>query len=118
MKHQQVNVDYWSMLKTMFVYGALTALCWLMLRLFNTVFMLPRRLRAQQENIQNSLQELQRRFPDLDITEEDLKNAEKELEELLKDNDEKKEAEDDTKPEEKDESDKTIDNSRSTECVR
>lgn len=33
---------------------------------------------------------LQRRFPDLNITEEDLKDAEKELDELLKAEDEKK----------------------------
>ncbi|KPJ19311.1 hypothetical protein RR48_02382 [Papilio machaon] len=90
MKHQQVNVDYWSMGKAMLMYGALTALCWLMLRLFNTVFTLPRRLRSQQENIQNTLQELQKRFPDLDITEEDLLNADKELEKLLKEDEDEK----------------------------
>ncbi|KAM3960946.1 uncharacterized protein ACR2FA_004898 [Aphomia sociella] len=84
MKHQQVSVDYWAMGKAMLVYGVLTIMCWLMLRLFNTVFMLPRRLRAQQENIQHTLQELQKRFPDLNITEEDLKNAEKDLEEYMK----------------------------------
>lgn len=33
---------------------------------------------------------LQRRFPDLNITEEDLINAEKELEEMTKESDEKK----------------------------
>ncbi|CAH0729214.1 unnamed protein product, partial [Brenthis ino] len=90
MKHQQVNVDYWAMAKTMFTYGALTALCWIMLRLFHTVFTLPRRLRSQQENIQNTLQELQKRFPDLNITEDDLKNAEKELEEFMKEDENKK----------------------------
>ncbi|CAH2105320.1 unnamed protein product [Euphydryas editha] len=84
MKHQQVSVDYWAMLQTMFTYGALSALCWIMLRLFHAVFTLPRRLRSQQENIQNTLQDLQKRYPDLNITEEDLKNAEKELEELTK----------------------------------
>lgn len=59
MKHQQVNVDYWAMAKSMFTYGALTALCWIMLRLFHAVFTLPRKLRSQQDNIQNTLQELQ-----------------------------------------------------------
>lgn len=93
MKHQQVNVDYWAMAKTMFTYGALTALCWIMLRLFHAVFTLPRKLRSQQDNIQNTLQELQKRFPDLNITEEDLKNAEKELEEFIKEADEKQEKE-------------------------
>ncbi|CAH2071756.1 unnamed protein product, partial [Iphiclides podalirius] len=90
MKNQQVNVDYWSMLKAMFLYGALTALGWLMLRLFNTVFMLPGRLRSQQDNVQSSLKELQRRFPDLNITEEDLINADKELEKLINEEDDKK----------------------------
>ncbi|XP_013200208.1 uncharacterized protein LOC106142843 [Amyelois transitella] len=84
MKHQQVSVDYWSMGKAMVVYGALTILCWVMLRLFNTVFTLPRRLRAQHENVQETLKELQKRFPDLNITEEELKEAEKELEALTK----------------------------------
>lgn len=59
MKHQQVSVDYWTMLQTMFTYGVLSALCWIMLRLFHAVFTLPRRLRSQQENIQNTLQDLQ-----------------------------------------------------------
>ncbi|OWR44634.1 uncharacterized protein LOC116766903 [Danaus plexippus] len=84
MKHQEVTVDYWTMVKTMFSYGALTALCWIMLRLFHTVYTMPRRFRSQQENIQHTLQELQKRFPDLNITEEDLNNAEKELEEFTK----------------------------------
>ncbi|CAG9795342.1 unnamed protein product [Diatraea saccharalis] len=83
MKNQQVNVDYWAMGKAMFVYVVLTGMCWLMLRLFNVIFMLPRRLRNQQQNIQHTLEELQKRFPDLNITEEDLKNAEKELEEYV-----------------------------------
>ncbi|CAK1545941.1 unnamed protein product [Leptosia nina] len=91
MKHQEVTVDYWAMLKTMFTYGALTGLGWIMLRLFHAVFTLPRRLRSQQNDIQNSLKELQRRFPDLDITEEDLKNAEKELDEIIKESDKKSE---------------------------
>ncbi|XP_034829609.1 uncharacterized protein [Maniola hyperantus] len=91
MKHQEVSVDYWAMLKTMFTYGALTALCWIMLRLFHAVFTLPRRLRSQQENIQNTLKDLQKRFPDLNITEEDLMNAEKELEELTKESEENSE---------------------------
>ncbi|KAJ0178967.1 hypothetical protein K1T71_005742 [Dendrolimus kikuchii] len=82
MKNQQVNVDYWAMLQSMFVYGLLTALGWLMLRLFNTVFMLPRRLRAHQDTLQDTLEELKRRYPDLNFTEEDIKEAEKELEEL------------------------------------
>ncbi|KAI8424047.1 hypothetical protein MSG28_002677 [Choristoneura fumiferana] len=90
MKSQQVSVDYWAMGKAMMTYGALTALCWLMMRLFGAVFTLPRRLRAQQQTIQESLQELQRRFPDLNITEEDLINAEKELEEMTKESNEKK----------------------------
>ncbi|KAL0832568.1 hypothetical protein ABMA28_000769 [Loxostege sticticalis] len=89
MKSQQVSVDYWAMGKAMFVYVVLTGMCWLMLRLFNAVFMLPRRLRSQQENIQNTLQELQKRFPDLNITEDDLKNAEKELEEFTKEEEDK-----------------------------
>ncbi|XP_059056784.1 uncharacterized protein LOC131850549 [Achroia grisella] len=89
MKNQQVSVDYWAMGKAMLLYGVLTVMLWLMLRLFNTVFMLPRRLRAQQENIQHTLQELQKRFPDLNITEEDLKNAEKDLEEYMKEEEEK-----------------------------
>lgn len=59
MKNQQVNVDYWAMLKGMFTYGVLTAMGWLMLRLFNTVFMLPRRLQASQQSLQDTLQELQ-----------------------------------------------------------
>lgn len=59
MKNQQVNVDYWAMAKAMFMYLTITGMCWLMLRLFNAVFMLPRRLRNQQENIQNTLMELQ-----------------------------------------------------------
>lgn len=59
MKHQEVTVDYWTMVKTMFSYGALTALCWIMLRLFHTVYTMPRRFRSQQENIQHTLQELQ-----------------------------------------------------------
>ncbi|CAK1598520.1 unnamed protein product [Parnassius mnemosyne] len=88
MKHQQVNVDYWAMAKAMLTYGALTALCWLMLRLFNMVFQLPRKLRTQQENIQSSLKELQKRFPDLNITEEDLVNADKELEKIMNEEDE------------------------------
>ncbi|XP_053603539.1 uncharacterized protein LOC128671240 [Plodia interpunctella] len=91
MKHQQVSVDYWSMGKAMLVYGGLTILCWIMLRLFNTVFTLPRRLRAQHENIQDTLKELQRRFPDMNITEEDLKEAEKELDEYIKEDQQKKE---------------------------
>ncbi|XP_023934624.1 uncharacterized protein LOC112043449 [Bicyclus anynana] len=86
MKHQEVSVDYWAMLKSMFTYGALAALCWIMLRLFHTAFTLPRRLRSQQENIQNTLKDLQARFPDLNITEEDLINAEKEFDELTKEN--------------------------------
>ncbi|XP_045446898.1 uncharacterized protein LOC123655105 [Melitaea cinxia] len=88
MKHQQVSVDYWTMLQTMFTYGVLSALCWIMLRLFHAVFTLPRRLRSQQENIQNTLQDLQKRFPDLNITEEDLQNAEKELDDFIKEGDE------------------------------
>ncbi|XP_037969409.2 uncharacterized protein LOC105380326 [Plutella xylostella] len=91
MKHQEVGVDFWAMGKAMLTYGALTALCWVMLRLFNTVFTLPRRLRAQQDQIQNSLKDLQKRFPDLNITEEDLQNAEKELDDLIKENDKEKE---------------------------
>ncbi|XP_038223039.1 uncharacterized protein LOC119840478 [Zerene cesonia] len=90
MKHQEVGVDYWAMLKTMFAYGALTGLGWIMLRLFHAVFTLPRRLRSQQNDIQNSLKELQKRFPDLNITEEDLRNAEKELDELIKEDNDKK----------------------------
>ncbi|XP_028178004.1 uncharacterized protein LOC135074113 [Ostrinia nubilalis] len=97
MKTQQVGVDYWAMGKAMFVYMALTAMCWVMLRLFNAVFMLPRRLRTQQQNIQNTLEELQKRFPDLNITEEDLKNAEKELEEFTR---EEKDKERESKSEE------------------
>ncbi|XP_061711381.1 uncharacterized protein LOC133520761 [Cydia pomonella] len=91
MKTQQVGVDFWAMAKSMFTYGALTALCWVMLRLFSAVFTLPRRMRQQQQTIQQSLQELQRRFPDLNITEEDLINAEKELDDLVKEHDEKTE---------------------------
>ncbi|XP_063619247.1 uncharacterized protein LOC134792053 isoform X1 [Cydia splendana] len=87
MKTQQVGVDFWAMAKSMFTYGALTALCWIMLRLFSAVFTLPRRMRQQQQTIQQSLQELQRRFPDLNITEEDLINAEKELDDLIKEHD-------------------------------
>ncbi|KAL4711698.1 hypothetical protein ACJJTC_003465 [Scirpophaga incertulas] len=93
MKHQEVNVDYWAMAKAMLVYVTLTGLCWLMLRLFNAVFTLPGKLRAQQQNVQNTLQELQR-FPDLNISEEDLQNAEKELEEFVKENEKDKEIED------------------------
>uniref|UniRef100_A0A2H1WY40 SFRICE_030868 n=1 Tax=Spodoptera frugiperda TaxID=7108 RepID=A0A2H1WY40_SPOFR len=89
MKHQQVSVDYWAMLKSMLMYGVLTALGWLMLRLFNAVFSLPRRLRTQQENIQATLEEFQRRYPDQNVTEDDIKNAEKELEEWNKEMDEK-----------------------------
>ncbi|XP_026755327.1 uncharacterized protein LOC113515356 [Galleria mellonella] len=89
MKNQQVSVDYWAMGKAMLLYGILTVLCWIMLRLFNMVFLLPRRLRSQQENIQQTLQEFKKRFPDLNITEEDLKNAEKELEEYLKEDQDK-----------------------------
>ncbi|KAF9417767.1 hypothetical protein HW555_005181 [Spodoptera exigua] len=89
MKHQQVSVDYWAMLKSMLMYGVLTALGWFMLRLFNAVFSLPRRLRTQQENIQATLEEFQRRYPDLNVTEDDIKNAEKELEEWNKEMDEK-----------------------------
>ncbi|XP_028028980.1 uncharacterized protein LOC114242136 [Bombyx mandarina] len=96
MKHQQVNVDYWAMGKAMLVYAAMTAVGWLILRTFNTFFMLPRRMRTQQENIQKTLQEMQRRFPDLNITEEDLKNAEKELDELIKDDGQKNKAESDS----------------------
>ncbi|XP_068630944.1 uncharacterized protein [Battus philenor] len=88
MKHQEVGVNYWSMAKAMLIYGALTAMAWLMLRLFNTVFTLPRRLRDQHENIQTTLKELQKRFPDLNITEEDLLNADKELEKLMKEDEE------------------------------
>ncbi|PZC85475.1 uncharacterized protein LOC110383996 [Helicoverpa armigera] len=89
MKHQQVSVDYWAMFKSMAMYGVLTVLGWMMLRLFNAVFSLPRRLRTQQENIQATLEEFQRRYPDLNVTEEDIKNAEKELEEWNKEMDEK-----------------------------
>ncbi|XP_049869826.1 uncharacterized protein LOC126369450 [Pectinophora gossypiella] len=84
MKNQQVSVDYWAMGKAMVTYGVLTALVWLMLRLVGAVFTLPRKLRAQQENMEATLRDLQRRYPDLNITEEDLKNAEKELEELTR----------------------------------
>ncbi|KOB67518.1 Uncharacterized protein OBRU01_17388 [Operophtera brumata] len=89
MKHQQVSVDYWAMCKAIIMYGGLTVMGWIMMRLFNTVFTLPRRMRAQQDHIQNTLAELQRRFPDLNITEEDLQNAEKELEEFIKEEDTK-----------------------------
>ncbi|XP_075971996.1 uncharacterized protein LOC142973861 [Anticarsia gemmatalis] len=89
MKHQQVSVDYWAVAKAMLMYGGLTVLGWLMLRLFNAVFTLPRRLRTQQEHIQATLQEFQRRYPDLQVTEEDLRNAEKELEEWKKEVDNK-----------------------------
>ncbi|XP_026322484.1 uncharacterized protein LOC113232074 [Hyposmocoma kahamanoa] len=92
MKHQQVSVDYWAMGKAMLTYGALTGLVWLMLRLFSAMFSLPRRLRAQQESMQNTLAELQRRYPDLNITEEDLRDAEKELDELTKEDDENEKA--------------------------
>ncbi|XP_063360217.1 uncharacterized protein LOC134649398 [Cydia amplana] len=119
MKTQQVGVDFWAMAKSMFTYGALTALCWIMLRLFSAVFTLPRRMRQQQQTIQQSLQELQRRFPDLNITEEDLVNAEKELDDLIKEHDEKteqdkKEAEEnkaieDNKPAEETQTNKTED---------
>ncbi|KAJ8727387.1 hypothetical protein PYW07_001506 [Mythimna separata] len=89
MKHQQVSVDYWAMLKSMAMYGVLTVLGWMMLRLFNAVFSLPRRLRTQQENIQATLEEFQRRYPDLNVTEEDIRNADKELEEWTKEMDAK-----------------------------
>ncbi|CAB3236682.1 unnamed protein product [Arctia plantaginis] len=89
MRHQQVSVDYWAMLKSMMIYGVLTFLGWMMFRLFNAVFSLPRRLRTQQQNIQETLQEFQRRYPDLNITEDDLKNAEKELEEWTKEMEQK-----------------------------
>ncbi|XP_046963524.1 RING finger protein PFF0165c [Vanessa cardui] len=82
MRHQHVNVDYWSMFQTMFTYGVLTILCWVMIRLFHAVFTLPRRLQAQQENIQNTLKELQKRFPDLNITAEDLAKVGSEMDEL------------------------------------
>ncbi|GBP09424.1 hypothetical protein EVAR_76465_1 [Eumeta japonica] len=59
MKNQQVGVDFSAMAKAMLTYGAVTVLCWLMLRLFGAVFSLPQRIRAQQNQIQNSLQELQ-----------------------------------------------------------
>lgn len=84
MKHQQVSVDYWTMGKAMLMYIAMTVMGWIMLRLLNTIITFPRRMRSQQANLQNTLDELQRRFPDMNITEEDLKNAEKELEELVK----------------------------------
>lgn len=150
MKSQEVNVDYWAMLKGMLTYGALTAAGWVMMRLFSMVFTFPRRMRAQQDRIQNTLEDLQvgsfllwagfmdlyeldfltavcltgqnlnikiwfykfqRRFPDLNITEEDLKDAEKELDELLKEEDEKKEKSTENNSLEKsteDESKKTI----------
>ncbi|RVE45816.1 hypothetical protein evm_009497 [Chilo suppressalis] len=112
MKNQQVNVDYWAMGKAMCVYIALTAMCWLMLRLFNMIFMLPRRLRAQHQNIQQTLEDLQKRFPNLNITEEDLKNAEKELEDFVNEENKQKEAESDkeinTEAPQAEESKKTI----------
>ncbi|CAH0605585.1 unnamed protein product [Chrysodeixis includens] len=89
MKNQQVSVDFWAMAKSMMMYGFLTLAGWMMLRLFNAVFSLPRRLRTQQQNIQATLQEFQRRYPDLNVTEEDIKNAEKELEEWSKEIDDK-----------------------------
>ncbi|XP_047528880.1 uncharacterized protein LOC125065364 [Vanessa atalanta] len=82
MRHQHVNVDYWSMFQTMFTYGVLTILCWVMIRLFHAVFSLPRRLQAQQRTIENTLAELQKRFPDLNITAEDLAKVGCELDEL------------------------------------
>ncbi|KAJ2951874.1 hypothetical protein O0L34_g4117 [Tuta absoluta] len=84
MKHQQVSVDFWAMGKAMVTYGVLTALVWLMLKLLGSCFTLPSRLRAQNQSMEDTLKELQRRFPDLDITKEDLENAEKEFEELTK----------------------------------
>lgn len=59
MKNQQVSVDFWAMAKSMMMYGFLTLAGWMMLRLFNAVFSLPRRLRTQQQNIQATLQEFQ-----------------------------------------------------------
>ncbi|KAJ8733484.1 hypothetical protein PYW08_001782 [Mythimna loreyi] len=100
MKHQQVSVDYWAMLKSMAMYGVLTVLGWMMLRLFNAVFSLPRRLRTQQENIQATLEEFQRRYPDLNVTEEDIRNADKELEEWTKEMDEKNNTETKDEPKE------------------
>ncbi|CAH4035654.1 unnamed protein product [Pieris brassicae] len=99
MKHQEVSVDYWAMLKSMFTYGIITGLGWVMIRLFHAVFMLPRRLRSQQNDMQNSLKELQNRFPDLNLTEEDLKNAEKELDELIKEDNKSEENTDEEKKE-------------------
>ncbi|CAF4813840.1 unnamed protein product [Pieris macdunnoughi] len=99
MKRQEVSVDYWAMLKSMFTYGIMTGLGWVMLRLFHAVFMLPRRLRSQQNDMQNSLKELQKRFPDLNLTEEDLKNAEKELDELIKEDKKSEENTDEEKKE-------------------
>ncbi|KOB67520.1 Uncharacterized protein OBRU01_17389 [Operophtera brumata] len=66
MKHQQVSVDYWAMCKAIIMYGGLTVMGWIMMRLFNTVFTLPRRMRAQQDHIQNTLAELQFSYPESD----------------------------------------------------
>lgn len=59
MKNQQVNVDFWAMGKAMLIYLGMTAIGWVMLRLINTVLMLPRTMRSQGENLQNTLNELQ-----------------------------------------------------------
>ncbi|XP_041970953.1 uncharacterized protein LOC121727286 [Aricia agestis] len=93
MKHQQVNVDYWTMGKTMMVYAFLAVLVWLMLRLFQVAFMLPRRLRAQQYNVQNALKQLQERYPDLNITQEEIDNLETDVEKMLNEDDDENKTE-------------------------
>ncbi|XP_050343780.1 uncharacterized protein LOC126769180 [Nymphalis io] len=81
MKHQKVSVDFWAMFQTMFSYGVLTILCFVMIRLMQAVYLLPQRLKRHQEKIENTLTELQTRFPDLNITAKDLEKFEKEMDE-------------------------------------
>ncbi|XP_055684074.1 uncharacterized protein LOC129790540 [Lutzomyia longipalpis] len=51
MKHQQVVVDYWTMVKTSFTYLILVAGAWLMFRLFHAVFWFPKILQQKHEEI-------------------------------------------------------------------
>lgn len=56
MKHQQVTVDFLSMVFSAATYLALAGAAWIFLRLLQACFWLPRHLK-RQNNLQDMLQE-------------------------------------------------------------
>ena len=50
MRHQQVSVSFWQMLKTSCTYLGLAFCAWLLLRLINACFWLPGYLTKQRDN--------------------------------------------------------------------